>query len=652
MKNQQNNLQYRYPGVTPFSTGQSHIFFGREQDTNRLLKQIQRQPLIILYGKSGLGKSSLINAGLIPAITEEEVYAPIIIRFGAWTEATVSNPIDLTKEGIKENDATNSFLSKLIPQDNSLWLHAKNRQLNGGGKPLLLFDQFEELFSYPDAAIAAFQQEIAELVHTGIPLRFRRKLEATDNLSEEEEDQLEAPLDTRILFAIRSDRLHLLDRLKDYLPNILRHTYELKALNIEDAKNAIILPAQMEGNFYTPPFAYSDGALKKLLDFLKEEEKSGESISNEKDQRIEGILIQMLCEHFERNQVEKAGLTHLGLNQIGDPNSVVINYYDEKINALLPGNRLPARRLIEDGLVSEGEGMRLSLHEAFIFQEYGVEKELLEKLVDNRLLRSEPFLRGGYSYELSHDRLVAAVMEARSRRREAEAEKERQAEAIRLKQQAEQERLEKEKAKRQLRIVRGLLVFAIIALISAITGIIYANNQKKAAEASEERSRSLLIEVQQKDSLNRVERYNRFLAEAEKLRAQGDYDRAIEKYGFVKEFTDDTTSITMAIDSTKLEQIKENQFEPLMQKAEQFRNSGNFAKAISNYRKAAELKVDQVNISLQLNDLKAILESEASKAESNARALSYDNVLATRYKTQERRLRQHIAEIENLLNDL
>lgn len=647
MKDQSSKQQYRYPGVTPFTTKQSHIFFGREQEIQQLHQLIRRQPLVVLYGKSGLGKSSLINAGLIPKILEDEVYAPVVIRFGAWTANTDASPIGITKDLLKEGFEKETFLSKLIPGDDSLWFRAKNRQLNGGGKPILIFDQFEELFSYPNIEIAGFQQEIAELLHSSIPLRFRRKLESSTDLSDEDEDRLETPLDARILFAIRSDRLHLMDRLKDYLPNILRHTYDLKALRVEDAKTAITLPAQMEGDFQTPPFRYTDEALGKLVDFLKEEEAS-----KEKEPRVEGILIQMLCEHYERNQVEKEGLLSLGISQIGDPNKVVLNYYDEKIKDLPADNRLAARRLIEDGLVSEGEGMRLSLHEAFIFQEYQVTKRLLEKLVDNRLLRSEPFLRGGYTYELSHDRLVPAVIDARTIRRAAEAEKERQAEALRLKKQAEQERKEKEKAKRQLRTVRGLLVFAIIALLSAVAGLLYANNQRSVAEKSEKESLRLFKENQRKDSLNRVERLNRYLAEAKSLQDQGIYDQAIDKYEFAKEFTEDTIAINETIAACRQAAGNRERFDELMQEAQRLTSASNYNRAIQGYQEASELQVDPSALRLELNKLKGILEDEATKAKRSADALSYDKKAADNYQAQERRYRQYISQIDNLLRGI
>lgn len=136
-----------------------------------MYRLIRREPLVVLYGKSGLGKSSLLNAGIIPECIKEHLYTPIVIRFGAWTEGATHTPLSIVKTAFTEGYSSKTFLDELLPDDHSLWSIAKNRQLNGGGQPLLSFDQFEELFSYSDADIVAFQQELSELLTTGIPLR-------------------------------------------------------------------------------------------------------------------------------------------------------------------------------------------------------------------------------------------------------------------------------------------------------------------------------------------------------------------------------------------------------------------------------------------------------------------------------------------------
>jgi len=474
--------KYRYPGATPFTTEQSNLFFGRKQDTKDLYRLIKREPLVVLYGKSGLGKSSLINAGVVPECQKEKKYTPLIIRFGAWTDSTTISPLEIIKNVIS-NSKKETVLTKLILSDNSLWRYAKGMHLNDGGKPLVIFDQFEELFSYPEIQIEDFQQEITELVNTGIPLRFRRALDKIVDITDEEEEILEASLDARILFVIRSDRMHLLDKLTTYLPNILRNCFELKALKKGDARNAIVLPAQALGEFATQPFQYSDDTVTSLLRFLEDGH----------DKRIEGILLQMLCEHYERIQVKHHGKRVLEIQDIDDPNDVVKNYYEEKLQCFDEAERKAVRMLIEEGLVSEGEAMRLTLHEAYIIQEFKVSKLLLEKLVNSRLLRSEPFLRGGYTYELSHDRLITPVVGIRAERREEEAELENR----RLREVADQERNLKEKAQRQLRLLRFYFILVLVAFGTSV----YFNRKAVAARIDAQRALSNFQESEAKKAV-------------------------------------------------------------------------------------------------------------------------------------------------------
>mgnify|MGYP001795338051 CR=1 FL=1 len=471
--------EYRYPGVVPFSTDQSHLFFGRKEDTKNLLKLIQRERLITVYGNSGLCKSSLINAGVVPDLIRKGRCLPLVIRFGAWMSSTSNPPVALMLKIARDAYSSpefnaDNFLRSLLPDEDSLWFHIKSTQLKSRKQVLLIFDQFEELFSYPTVQIKAFEEELGDLLSTHLPLRLRRKIEEEELLTEEEEDILMDPLDTKILFVIRSDRLHLLDRLTSTLPLILRNCYELKALSPEAAKEAILFPAKMQGKFRTPTFTFTPMVLEKLLDFLLDE----------RSRRVEGILVQMLCEYYEKIKVEKEGVRYLDISQIGDPALVVSNYYEEKLKVLPDAKQVADCRLIEDGLVTDGDSMRLNLHESFIYNEYNIGQDLLDILVNNRLLRSEPFMRGGYTYELSHDRLVPAVVNARDNRRELELAEQRRIRAQKMSEEATRNRYAKLKARRQLRIVRTLLVGVLIAfLMTSYFGLQASSRQKVAQQA-------------------------------------------------------------------------------------------------------------------------------------------------------------------------
>ena len=60
--------QNRYPGAQPFATNQQHIFFGRKETVQQLLQKILSESSVVIHSKSGLGKSSLLNAGILPKI--------------------------------------------------------------------------------------------------------------------------------------------------------------------------------------------------------------------------------------------------------------------------------------------------------------------------------------------------------------------------------------------------------------------------------------------------------------------------------------------------------------------------------------------------------------------------------------------------------
>ena len=71
--------QNPWPGLATYDEGASDFFFGREDEVEELLRLIKLSPLTVLYGKSGLGKSSLLQAGLFPRL-RQAYFLPVYIR--------------------------------------------------------------------------------------------------------------------------------------------------------------------------------------------------------------------------------------------------------------------------------------------------------------------------------------------------------------------------------------------------------------------------------------------------------------------------------------------------------------------------------------------------------------------------------------------
>lgn len=225
------------------------LFFGRAEETQRLASLIFSEKLTVLYGKSGCGKSSLLQAGVLPRLREENQrgrrqYVPISIRFQNnaeaegeglfekfrfhWQSTIEKTDIPLAPSGLPSLPSTIWGLFKSIASpENTIFV--------------LLFDQFEEFFTYPPAEQAKFKSQLSEILYSAYP-EFVRTHRHT--LSAEILEFLGSQIDVRAVFAIREDRFSELDKLSDKFPDILRKRMQLHALNLEQAREAIVRPAQ------------------------------------------------------------------------------------------------------------------------------------------------------------------------------------------------------------------------------------------------------------------------------------------------------------------------------------------------------------------------------------------------------------------------
>ena len=454
--------QKRYPGVKPFEAADKALFFGRQRDIADLRDLIALERLVVLFGKSGYGKSSLINAGIVPSLStaeqDELPMQPVLVRLGSYQEGQSATPLENLLSRLRElstETTETAFLDDLDPA-HSLWYYFKRRQTESGRRYLLILDQFEEFFTYPPVQQQAFKTELAELLYVDTPQAIRR---AAAGLDKAQRRLLATPLEVKLLLAIRSDRMSLLDSMKDKLPAILHKRFELKGLTEEQAKAAIEKPAiSTDGDFAALPFTYSEAALNLMVDKLSETRYAGHS-------GIEAFQLQILCEYLEGEII--AG--RIRQNRIEPQhfeskiNDIYEGYYLRLIAKLEPPSARPAaQQLIEEGLIFQdaqsGEARRLSVDADVLVQRFGppVSKELLRQLESTFLLRREASSTGGFNYEVSHDTLLAPIQKSRDVRIAREA--------------AERERA---LAKRRQRRLASLLVAALLALAVVTAAVLY-----------------------------------------------------------------------------------------------------------------------------------------------------------------------------------
>ncbi len=152
-----------FPGLRPFRTDEEHLFFGREQQIDRMVDKLAQRRFLAVVGTSGSGKSSLVNCGLRPALHRGYMAGagadwrmatcrPGHDPLGALAQALAA-PGVLFERPADEADATGMSSEELVRgtlRMSGLGLVDIVRQarLPPGCNLLLVVDQFEELFRY------------------------------------------------------------------------------------------------------------------------------------------------------------------------------------------------------------------------------------------------------------------------------------------------------------------------------------------------------------------------------------------------------------------------------------------------------------------------------------------------------------------------
>lgn len=605
---------FRYPGAKPFEQEQREQFFGREEDTRLLVRMVKLSPLSVLYSKSGLGKSSLLNAGVMPAL-EEEGYNCLRIRFNAYQ--VQSSPVESSVGHLANVQPDTTALAPLLEKDHSIWRLTKEYQMTQAASRglVLIFDQFEELFTYPEEAIRAFRKQLAEALYTAVPQRYWDQLETQQAngqqvLPAEQLRLLQEEPQLKVVLAIRSDRLHLLERLSDYLPLILKNLYELHPLDERSAKAAITEPAFLKGDFSTPRFTYAAAALAQVIGYLTDEGQD----------HIESTQLQIVCHHLEQ-RIASTEAYEVVEADVEALEAVIENYYDERIERIEgAAQQYAARRLIEEGLVFEEEERRLSIYEGQALKRFGLSMDTLRLLVDSHLLRAEPGLRGGYTYELSHDTLVKPVLQAKVERlaheqaaREETARKER-----------EQERaLERKKRQRAYLLAIVGLALAAIAIIAAIWAVRQGRIAEQARiEVSQNAyelqwavATTLKVEGAYEEAISSLERANSYL-EQEDTQEQQRLADTLQAWSAVREYMQEVSvlqernelgqalELLSAALRTSGDQLLETQYRNLLvEREELYYKYLEEARGLLNTNRASELEATlQKMIALQFKD--------------------------------------------------
>jgi hypothetical protein len=365
-----------YKGLDSFTRADEAIFTSRLEESYRLTNRILAHRLTVLYGESGSGKTSLLQAGA----------GPQLARNRALLVTCAPVPGQPLPELIRRS-LVDTGLAAGLPKPGGTGLpdiiRAWQRVLDG---PIVLgIDQFESFF------LAYSPQE---------------RPAALSVLNESLNDR---SLDLRLVVVVREDFLGRLQTLEELVPGLLDVRFRLERLGREAARAAIEEPARLFNVTWEPAL------IQTLLDDLVESQDGG----------VAPPQLQIVCDHLYQRFVEGAGglvgeggvhITLAQFKSLGGTGAILGTYLNQAALSFPADQQPTVRRLLGSLVSSSGVKQRLALDDLARAVEIGPEEatSILDELTRQRLvrryeIRDEGTDRTGVEYDLTHDYLVAPI---------------------------------------------------------------------------------------------------------------------------------------------------------------------------------------------------------------------------------------------------
>lgn len=386
-----------YVGPVPFDREKKEFFFGREKETKKLLSLAISERVVLFYSQSGAGKSSLINAGLIPGLKDYDYWTLPIARVGGEL------PPDLAADRVGNIYVFNVLSSLAGSRKNYKELVGRplsslltDEMLSPQAQPhWLIIDQFEEILTtHPE------QYEQREEFF----LQLRKALDADKMLS--------------VVLAMREDYIAGLDNYASLLPGRLEVRFRMEPLRRAEAEQAVKRPAEKAGRQYAPGVAES---LVRELSLIRVGGREGAEDSEVEGGRLSGrfvpgeyvepVQLQIVCFDLWK-RLEKSGAGQV-IHEYGDIDTALESYYNSAVEEtarrtkILPNS---IRRWFEEKLITP-TGIRSQVNRSYL-KTAGLSNAAVDILDTEYHLVRYLEVRGGKWYELSHDRYIVPILEA------------------------------------------------------------------------------------------------------------------------------------------------------------------------------------------------------------------------------------------------
>jgi len=470
-----------FQGLGFYTEDDARWFFGRATERKIILAHLRTARLTLLYAESGVGKSSLLRAGVAARLRELAMqnidasrspkFVPLV--FSAWKDDPVQDLISEiwrqvhalrpASNGAGPASASNGGLADAIASAGS----ALDATL------VIILDQFEEHFSYrlSDGRPDRLADELARCVNSPtVPANF--------------------------LIAVREDAYGGLgDLFSGRISNVYNNYLHLEYLTRDAAREAIEKPVEIYNADHPElePITLDEDLADAVLDEVKRgnielgtrrADRDGASWPGSNADEIETPFLQLVmtrlweCELAKGSRVMRTETLN---DELGGAETIVRNHVDRALMGLA-GEELETATDIFHDLVTPS-GVKVA-HTARDLAQMTAHSEttvgaVLDRLYEERIVRAvDPAPGSGQArYEIFHDRLAAPILDWRQQRENARLDRARE----RAEQEAEVQRTQARRFKRRARIMLALAVGLLIALVAVAVLLGYARHQSDRA---------------------------------------------------------------------------------------------------------------------------------------------------------------------------
>lgn len=413
------NREHPWPGLMPFTEAARDFFHGRDIEAAELLRLIKRETLTVLFGQSGLGKSSLLNAGLFPRLRAED-FLPVYVRLDVSPEARplAEQVLDILAVTCAEHGVE----APEIDEGVTLWEHfhrkdadywsSRNRLLT----PVIVLDQFEEIFTLGqhfedmEQRCRAFLVQLGDLVEDRAPAEVTRRIDEDPAFAE----TLDFSRRTyKVVLSFREDYLAEFEGLRGQIRSIMQNRLRLTRMNGEQALDVVLASG---GHLVPGPVA------EQIVRFVAAPRAGARGDDDLSRLEVEPALLSVVCRELNNQRIRRrqaqitADMLHGGAQQ-----QIIRDYYESAV----AGVDQRVREFVEDQLLTEA-GFRDSYAYDDALELPGVTRDAISRLIARRLLRLEE-RSGVLRVELTHDLLTQVARESRDVRQKREAEQRTQA---------------------------------------------------------------------------------------------------------------------------------------------------------------------------------------------------------------------------------